>query len=65
MFAHAAKPYTALIKGPYLNYVINHGGGVVVVKMFDRNDKQEIVKMTLMTARGRWFKSFGNSGYVI
>ena len=31
-------------KGPYLNYVINHGGGVVVVKMFDRNDKQGIVQ---------------------
>ena len=29
-------------KGPYLNYVINYGG--VVVKMFDRNDKQGIVQ---------------------
>ena len=33
-----------ILKGPYLNYVINHGGGVVVVKMFDRNDKQGIVQ---------------------
>ena len=29
--------------GPYQNYVISHGGGVVVIKMFDRNDKQRIV----------------------
>ena len=36
--------YVLSSKGPYLNYVINHWGGVVVVKMFDRNDKQRIVQ---------------------
>ena len=57
-----------LYKGPYLNYVINHGGGVVVVKMFDRNDKQGIVQDDIdddPRRGGRWFKILGNRDYVI
>ena len=52
----------------YLNYVINHEGGVVVVKMFDRNDKQEIFQDDIKddTHRsGRWFKILVNRDYVI
>ena len=55
-------------KGLYLNYVINHGGGVVVVKMIDRNDKQGIVQDNIDDDphRGvRWFKILGNRDYVI
>ena len=60
----------SLCKGPYLNYVINHGVGVVsmVVKIFDRNDKQGIVQDDIKdhTHRGgKRFKIFGNRDYVI
>ena len=31
-------------KGLYQNYAINHGGGVVIVKMFNRNEKEGIAQ---------------------
>ena len=55
-------------KGPYLNYFINHGDGVVIVKMFDRNDKQGIVQDDIDDdphRGGRLFKILGNRGFVI
>ena len=41
---------------------------MVVVKMFDRNDKQEIVQDDIDDdphRGGRWFKILGNCDYVI
>ena len=56
------------LKGPYQNYVINYGSGMVVVKMFNRNDKQRIVQDDIDDnphRGGRWFKILRNLNDVI